>query len=120
VGAIGDRGRLVWIDTRFRKSDRHWWNPLGGVPWSDDPDWKNNDVLTIAVSDIVALSVSPVKANALIAPSRLTEQLSYANSARVRASRTRLFALWSGRSKVGKRLDTFGQKPRMFYTTLPL
>ena len=120
VAAIGGGGRLVWIDTRFRKSDRHWWNPLGGVPWSDETDWKNNDVLSIPVSDVVALSAGPVQAKALSAPARLTEQLSYANSARVRASRMRVFVLWSGRSKVGKRVDTFGQKPRMFYTTLPL
>jgi hypothetical protein len=120
VGATDGRGRLAWIDTRFRKSDRHWWNPLGGVPWSDETDWKNNDVLTIPVSDVATLSAGAVQAKALSAPARLTEQLSYASSARVRASRMRLFVFWSGRSKVGKRLDTFSQKPRLFYTTLPL
>lgn len=120
VAPIGGGGRLAWIDTRFRKSDRHWGNPLGGVPWSDDTDWKNNDVLTIAVADVVGLAAGSVQAKALSAPARVTEQLSYANSVRVRASKMRLFVLWSGRSKVGKRLDAFGQKPRMFYTTLPL
>jgi hypothetical protein len=120
VAAIGGAGRLAWIDTRFRKSDRHWWSPLGGVPWSDETDWKNNDVFTVTVSDVVGLSAVSVPAKSPSAPARLTEQLSYANSVRVRASKTRIFVLWSGRSKVGKRLDTFGQKPRLFYGTVPL
>ena len=120
MGAVGSRGRLVWIDTRFRKTDRHWWNPLGGVPWSDEPDWKNNDVLSVAVSDVFALSAGRIQPKAGTAPARLTEELSYASCARVRASKTRLFVLWSGRTKVGKRLDTYAQRPRLFYTTLPL
>jgi hypothetical protein len=119
VAAVGHQGRLAWIDTRFRKTDRER-NLLGGIPWSDDPDWKNNDILSLPVSDILALPTSGTHAKAQSAPARLTEPLSYANAVRVRASKTRLFVLWSGRSKAGKQLDTFGQKPRLFYTTLPL
>lgn len=115
-----DRGRLVWIDAHFRRTDRRWWNPLGGVPWSDDnPDWVNNDILTIPLSD---LSESANKAQVKLNrdATRLTEPLSYARVVRARASRSRFFILWSGRRKVGKRLDTFGQKPELFYTALPL
>jgi hypothetical protein len=119
VAAVGNQGRLAWIDTRFRKTDRGP-NLLGGVPWSDEPDWRNNDILTIPVSDFLALSTSGAQVKARSAPERVTEQLSYANTVRVRASKTRLFLLWSGRSKVGKQMDTFGRKPRLFYTTLPL
>jgi hypothetical protein len=119
AAAVGNHGRLAWIDTRFRKTDRGR-NPLGGVPWSDDPDWKNNDVLSIPVSDLLAPSASGAQVKAQSAPERLTEQLSYANAVRVRASKTRFFLLWSGRSKVGKQMDTFGRKPQLFYTILPL
>ena len=119
VAAAGSQGRLAWVDTRFRKTDRDR-NLLGGVPWSDDPDWKNNDILSIPVSDFLALTTSGAQVKAQSVPDRLTEQLSYANTVRVRASKTRFFILWSGRSKVGKQMDTFGRKPRLFYTTLPL
>ena len=119
AAAVGDRGSLVWIDTRFRKSDRKSWNPLGGVPWSDEPDWVNNDILIIPASDVFALAGSGARA-VQSSPGRMTEQQSYAHTVRVRASKSQLFVLWSGRSKVGKRLDTFGQRPRLFYTTLPL
>lgn len=41
---VGATGYVAWIDSRFRKTDRTPLNPLGGIPWSDQPDWKNNDV----------------------------------------------------------------------------
>lgn len=115
-----DRGRLVWIDALFRKTDRRWWNPLGGVPWSDDdPDWVNNDILTLPLSDL-AESADKARVKLDRGVARLTEPLSYARVVRARASGSRFFVLWSGRRKVGKRLDTFGQRPELFYTVLPL
>jgi hypothetical protein len=60
--------RLTWIDGRYTRSDRRWWNPLGGLPWSDDlPFWANRDVFTQAAE---AAASSP--------PSRLTLPLSSA------------------------------------------
>ena len=42
--------RLWWIDERNRRSDRKPWNPLGGFPWSDAPDWANDGLFTLALT----------------------------------------------------------------------
>ena len=115
-----DDGWLAWIDTRFRKSDRRWWNPLGGMPWSDDPDWVNNDILGIRISEIPGSSKGAAKEQPSDPASRLTEPLSFADSIRLLGSDKRVFLLWAGRRKVGKRVDTFDEASRLFFTTLPL
>jgi hypothetical protein len=120
TAAINGRGRLAWIDSRYRKSDRRWWKPLGGWPWSDAPDWANNDIFTIPLSDIVAIVRGDQQTQHTIIPQRLTQPLSYADQVQLRASRTRIFAIWSGRRKVGKQIDTFEQPAELFYTVLPL
>lgn len=43
----GPHAVLTWIDGRHQKSDRRWWKPLGGWPWSDQPDWRNNDIYVL-------------------------------------------------------------------------
>ena len=117
IAGAGNQARIAWIDTRFRNSDRHSWSLLDKLPWSDDnPDWLNNDIFTLKLSDI--LSTANTQPQAIPAPTRLTGPLSYANLLRARASSAHLFLLWSGRSKVGKRLDSFNQPPGLFYTSL--
>lgn len=105
-------GRVAWIDTDRRGSDRSWLNPLGGFPWSDDPDWSNSDVLLLPLA-----VASPSRS--IPAPRRLTPDQAYAQVVRVRSTGDSLLVVWSGRRKVGKRLDSFREKPRIFYVTLP-
>jgi hypothetical protein len=116
--AIADSGgRIVWIDTRHRKSDRRWLNPLGGFPWSDDPDWSNNDIMMLPLK---AVGAGPPATRSIATAERLTPDKSFASVVRVRASADSLLVVWSGRRKVGKRLDTYGEKPRLFYATVPM
>lgn len=114
--AAADTGVLSWIDARFRESDRRWWNPLGGWPWSDaDPLWANNDVFILSLPDLDA-----VLAGRPVNPRRLTPPLSFAYGLRARAAPGgRAVLVWAGRPKVGKRLDAFHQPPALFYMTLP-
>jgi hypothetical protein len=109
-------GVLAWIDARFQNSDRRWWNPLGGVPWSDDnPLWANNDVFALRLPEVeAALAGRPVT------PRRLTSPLSSAHSLRAGAGpEGRAILLWAGRRRVGKHPDTFHEPPVLSYVRLP-
>ncbi|MFL6198809.1 MAG: sialidase family protein [Thermoanaerobaculia bacterium] len=110
VGSPGpDGGFVAWIDARFRKSDRRWWNPLGGVPWSDDnPFWANNDVFALPLDGIAR---APLR--------RLTPPLSSARSLRAAVIDGRTILLWAGRLEVGKDPGASGRPPALFYTTYP-
>jgi hypothetical protein len=111
-----DGSVLAWIDARFQKSDRRWWNPLGGVPWSDDnPLWANNDIFVLRLPEVeAALAGRPV------APHRLTSPLSSARSLRAGAApEGRAILLWAGRRRVGKQPDTFHEPPVLLYVRLP-
>jgi len=113
--ATADTGVLAWIDARFRKSDRRWWNPLGGLPWSDaDPLWANNDVFILGLPDLDA-----VLAGRPVTPRRLTSPLSFARALRAAAAPGgRAVLLWAGRAKVGKQPESFHQPPAIFYEFL--
>lgn len=106
VGAasVATRAEVAWIDTRNRKSDRRWWNPLGGLPWSDSPDWQNNDVY---VMDVARIGSSAT---------RLTRDGSSARSLVIRRSATSLFGVWSGRAKVDR--SGAGSPPSIFLTSI--
>jgi len=106
---------IAWIDARFRRSDRRWWNPLGGVPWSDkSPFWANNDVFLLSLADVDAAPGSRPAS-----PRRLTPPGSFARSLRVRAGPDRFFLLWAGRTRVGKEVLGSGEGPEIFFTTVP-
>jgi len=109
----GDRGQLVWIDTRYQRSDRTLLNPLAWIPWVSDPGWENNDVLAAPFSKVT-------RGASKLQPARLTQDLSYAEFARARAVKDRVYVVWSGRSRVGKEIESANQSPEIFYTTLPL
>ncbi|HEV2853780.1 MAG TPA: hypothetical protein VHC97_13335 [Thermoanaerobaculia bacterium] len=106
-------GVLSWIDARFRKSDRRWWNPLGGVPWSDDdPFWANNDVFALTLEE-----TGKALTGYTVTPRRLTSPQSFARSLRAAALDGRTVLLWAGRLGVGKRLEASDRPPTLFYTT---
>lgn len=111
----GGKGQLVWIDARYQRTDPHW-NPFAWIPWVSDPGWENNDVLSAPFSKVTrGPSISDK-----LEPTRLTKDLSYAEFLRARVGKTRVHVVWSGRSRVGKEIESANQSPEIFYTTLPL
>lgn len=111
----GDKGQLVWIDSRYQRSDQGLLNPLASIPWVSHPDWENNDVLAAPFSEVIRDSAIADT----LQPMRLTKDLSYAEFVRARAEKDRVYVVWSGRSKVGKDITSANQPPEIFYTTLP-
>jgi len=104
-------GVLLWIDTRFARTDRPFASPLSG-----QPDWSNNDVLMLPLS---RFDGGDWRGRARD-PQRLTHDLSYAERLRVRAGEHYVYALWSGLRVVGKHLDSFQSPPRLFFARLPM
>lgn len=115
VAQSGSRVRLVWIDSRYRKSDRTPLMPLGGVPWSDSPEWCNNDVFTVCLPsnlDSVATAHPPKAA-------RVTQPLSQASRVVIRAAGEHFCVAWNGRERVGHGPASAGAPPELFFTFLP-
>ncbi len=107
-------GALAWIDERFRKSDRRWWNPLGGWPWSDSPDWINNDVFSLSLAELEGAPASV----AGLRPARQTAAGSYAADACLAAAGRDLDLVWTGRRRVGKTRGGLGASPEIFLRQL--
>lgn len=108
---LRDSTAVAWIDNRNRRSDRAWWNPLGGLPWTDDdPRWANNDAFFTTLGTVG--DGTPTTAH------RLTEDLSYAQLIRLRADRECFVAAWPGRNRVGKTLTAANRPPALFFTNV--
>ena len=111
----GEEVVVAWIDARHREGNRSALNPLGGLPWSDDPAYQqNNDVfaLRLPFPGEAAQGDRPV-------PVRLTAQGSFAHSLRVLATDESVLALWAGRGSVGDQLDSTGSEPAFFRAAIP-
>lgn len=104
---------LAWVDARHRRSDRRWWNPLGGFPWGDDPDWDNNDLF---VATDVPRSAT---AAAALEPSRLTTDLSMTKDVAIVARDGGLLVFRSGRARVRKASNDAGAPPEVTETGVP-
>jgi hypothetical protein len=116
TAAVADEaGLLVWIDTRYRHTDRTLANPLGGVPWSDNPDWADNAVLALPLAE----ALSPAAGTLSRGIVRLTGDLAYARVVRARAGAKSIYVVWAGRAKVGKNLDSYGVPPCLFTVSFP-
>lgn len=107
----GTQGALVWIDTRYARTDRPFANPF-----SAQPDWSNNDVICLPLSRFRSNGWHKAQCQ----PQRLTRDLSYASHISVRASTTNAYALWSGLERVGKHLEDFKAPPRLFFARVPM
>ena len=119
----GGKGQLVWIDARYQRTDQTLLNPFASIPWVSDPGWENNDVLAASFSEVIRDSTIVTRDNTVAAapqPTRLTNDLSYAEFVRARAMGNRVYVVWSGRSRVGKEIESANRSPEIFYTTLPL
>jgi hypothetical protein len=112
----GDGGQVVWIDTRYGRTDRTPLNPLGGIPWSDAPDWGNNDVFALPIAKIIQGGSGVGK----LVPSRLTRDLSFTQCLRAHATSRAVYVAWAGWSRYRRDHSHRDTPPSMWYTTLPL
>jgi hypothetical protein len=103
---------IAWVDARYRKSDRRVWNPLGGFPWGDDPDWDNDDLFVAR-----QLPASPDSLAAL-APLRMTVDGSMTNDIALVARGGTLLVFRSGRARVRKSAYDAGAVPEVTVSTL--
>ena len=113
----GRAGLVAWIDTRFTRSQQTALNPLGGFPWSDQPEWANNDVFSLPIGPYVAMAGGSVPA---APPIRHTADLSQASAVKVVIRGDSAHIIWSGRSKVGRSAPDAGEVPRLFYVRMPV
>lgn len=107
--------RLWWIDERNRRSDRKPWNPLGGFPWSDAPDWANNDLFSIALNPGGSGPAELTEESLL----RLTPDLARAEHVRMAVGGGGLTLAWAGRARVGKQPNSAGEPPALFIQNQP-
>lgn len=115
VAATQCKGKTVvaWVDARHRRSDRRWWNPMGGFPWGDNPDWSNNDMF-------VAMGVPQASnATAAVVPIRLTAQDSLTKDIAIAEHDGRLLVLRTGRARVHKAPNDAGAPPEVTQLSLP-
>jgi hypothetical protein len=108
------RGRLFWVDERFQASDRTLTNPLGGFPWSDAPQWANNDVFSLRLSPLL----HDAGGSGLPKLERLTQPLSYARKVVGCMDREGIVVAWAGRARVGKEEESAEENPQIFVTLL--
>ena len=117
VSSDGAVGRVAWIDHRYRRSERRIWNPLGGLPWSDDtPLWANNDLFTLTIAEVEALLAGKERPE----PMRLTAPLSFSGSVRVASTGGQTLVFWSGRRQVGRERASAGAPPTIFFAAIPM
>lgn len=101
----GGHTAVAWVDARHRRSDRRWWKPLGGFPWSDNPDWINNDLFVAT-----KLSLDAGRP-ASTAPVRLTPEGSFTSQVAVAQRDGELIVLRSGRARARKAPGDAGAPP---------
>ena len=111
AASMHGEGRVVWADPRYRRSDVTPLKPFGGWPWSDRPQWSNNDLFY--------LSFAPTRPGGRPRPLRLTPDLSQVTTAVVRPVPKGFVVMWAGRSRVGKDATSAQQPPAVFMEVLP-
>jgi hypothetical protein len=94
---------VAWVDARHRRSDRRWWNPLGGFPWSDDPDWDNNDLFVRAAGRL----------------HRLTQPGSYTGAVAIARRDADVVVIHAGRAQVGKSRHDSDAPSRILQSRVP-
>ena len=107
---------LLWIDERHQQRD--WWYripALGELWWglnpALDPFWANNDLFRRNFS---------LPQDKWSKEQRLTVDRSYAHSINAVASKGQFYIFWSGKEKVGKKLDDTTYFYRVFWRRLDL
>jgi hypothetical protein len=106
------RTAVAWVDARNRHSDRRPWNPLGGFPWGDDPEWDDNDLF---LARDLPQSAS---AAAALSPLRLTADLSMTTGIAMVARDGQLLVFRSGRARVHKAPDDADAPPEVTQSSI--
>lgn len=109
----GGQVAVAWVDARYRRSDRRWWNPLGGFPWGDNPDWANNDLF------VATRIPREPGAAASLRPVRLTPPGSQTRDIALAVRNGQLLVLRSGRARVRKAPDDAGAPPAVLQAIVP-
>lgn len=105
---------LTWTDKRNQGTDRRWWKPLGGVPWSDSPDWINNDLFVLLGNAATrALAGEPAS------PRRLTVSGSLTSEVAIAHRDGELIVLRVGRADARKSPDDAGAMPAIEQSSIP-
>ena len=104
---------VAWVDGRYRRSDQRWWNPLGGIPWSDNPDWYNNDLF------VATDAPQSASAAAALVPLRLTVDPSMTKDIAMVARDGRLLVFRSGRARVHKAPYDADAPPEVTQASVP-
>jgi hypothetical protein len=99
------RGRLIWVDERHRRKD--WYR-------FDYPYWANNDLFSMPLSGFTELALGRSQSKA----GRLTEGLSYTAAVSCASWGDSVIVVWSGRTKVGRSLTSYGEPPVLFWAVL--
>jgi hypothetical protein len=105
---------LAWTDKRHQRSDRRWWKPLGGAPWSDSPDWINNDLFVLS-----GKAATHALAGAPASPQRLTAAGSLTSEVAIAHRDGELIVLRAGRARVRKSPDDAGAAPAIEQSRIP-
>lgn len=104
---------VAWVDGRYQRSDRRWWNPLGGFPWSDDPDWDNNDLFVLSGRELQA----ELRGDAVL-PRRQTAPGSYTVDIALVDRDDHALLVWAGRAQVKKSRVDMGASPTIWQRRL--
>lgn len=110
----GGSAYVAWVDARYRRTDRRWWNPLGGFPWSDAPDWANNDLFVLSADANAGAAPGPDTR-----PYRLTPEGSYTGEVAVVPHGRELVVVHTGRARVGKARQASDVPARVLETRIP-
>ena len=112
VAAASCAGRplVAWVDGRHQGSDRRWWNPLGGFPWSDSPEWANNDLFVLA-GDALAAELDGRSAT----PRQQTVTGGQVEDVAVVDRGDHALLVWSGRKQVRKSSTDMGTPPTIWH-----
>lgn len=110
AGSCAGQQLVAWVDGRHQGSDRRWWNPLGGFPWSDSPDWTNNDLFVLAGDGLAAaLEGRPAT------PRRQTASGGDVEDVAVIDRGDHALLVWTGRASVRKSPTDRGAPPTLWH-----
>ena len=105
TATLGSRGLLVWMDSRFARTDK-----ALGVPMRLQSDWPHTDALA---------RMLPTSPTARCSPLRLTPELSRAERLRVRTGGHNFYVAWTGFGGVGRNFDPAKATPNLYFARLP-
>lgn len=110
----GGHTAVAWVDARYRRSDRRWWNPLGGIPWSDNPDWYNNDLFVATRLEDLDATLDPDAVRLW----RQTPDGSFTRDIAIAQRNGELIVLRTGRARVRKS-PSDGTPPAVLQSRIP-